>query len=159
MRLEADAGTSDVVDDLSDLLTLEHRNSKWTWSFNLVTEAEIAEPPNGYALEAFPEDFVAWVQRHPNFQVEGVMTVEVDEGTQIDVRVTSDSQRTFLMLGRVGWNMVAGEEIWRFIELDVSAERLLVFILSPTAEAIHLADVPEVEAIQDVLDSVEFLPS
>jgi hypothetical protein len=125
-----------VSEDYPDLVTLERTNADIPVSFNIVTQANLADPVSG-ELTPFPQDFIAWLRSDPDFRVGEPVPTSVAgvQGMQIDATPTWTSttatKKPFLMLSTSGWNIVTKPEKWRFILLDnVNGERLLILLIA-----------------------------
>ena len=128
-----------IAEDYGDLVTVRHKPTATDLAFNLVTTAEVADPldPEGKRVP-FPEDFMSWIQGHPDFAAgaPAPVTVAGYPGVRVDVTPiwTSNTahKKAFLRLKSTGWNLVTDPEKWRFIMLDdVEGERVLVLQISP----------------------------
>lgn len=146
-----------VSDDFTDLVTLESSQQDWSVSFNIVTSAQLADPADGHLIP-FPEDFAAWIQADPDFNVDQPTQVMVAgiNGIQMDAtpvwKSTTTNKKPFLTLRLSGWNIVTKPERWRFILLDnVHGEPLLILLI---ARADHFDDAAE--QVQTILDGVVF---
>jgi hypothetical protein len=146
-----------VSDDFTDLVTVDSSQGPWGLSFNIVTDAKLADPTNGQLIP-FPEDFVSWIQSDPDFKVDQPTQVTIGgiEGTQIDTtpiwQSTTTNKKEFLVLHLEKWNIVTEPERWRFIYMDdVNGERLLILLIA-AADQFDTA----VEEAQAVLDTVKF---
>lgn len=146
-----------VSEDFTDLVTLESSQQDWSVSFNLVTDAKIADPANEHHIP-FPEDFPDWIQADPDFDVDQPTQVMVAgvHGIQMDAtpvwKSTTTNKKPFLVLRLSGWNIVTKPERWRFVYIDnASGERLLILLIAP-ADQFDTA----VEQAQAVLNTVEF---
>jgi hypothetical protein len=146
-----------VSDDFTDLVTVDSSQGDWGVSFNLVTDAKLADPTNGQLIP-FPEDFVSWIQSNPDFKVGQPTKVTIGgiDGTQIDAtpvwQSDSTNKKQFLVLRSVNWNIVTNPERWRFIYLpNVNGERLLILLIA-AADQFNAAT----EEMQAVLNTVEF---
>jgi len=149
--------TSDwhVIDNYSDLLTLEHKETKWNLAFNLVDEATFVEPSTGLRIPA-PQDFAAWIKQNRLFKVEQPAKVQVGgiHGVQIDTTTTAKDLRPFLYLSGTRWNLVPSPEKWRFIWLDnVNGRKLLIFLISAPEQFDQAT-----QQAQAILDTVSFTP-
>jgi hypothetical protein len=146
-----------VSDDFADLVTVDSSHGGWGVSFNLVTDAKLADPANEHHIP-FPEDFVSWLQSNPDFKVGQPTKVTIGgiDGTQIDAtpvwQSDSTNKKQFLVLRSVNWNIVTNPERWRFIYLpNVNGERLLILLIA-AADQFNTAT----EEVQAVLNTVEF---
>ena len=146
-----------VSDDFVDLVTVDSSQGHWGVSFNLVTDARLANPADGQLIP-FPDDFVPWIQSDPDFKVEQPTKVTVGgiDATQIDATPVWQSRTTnhkrFLALRMENWNIVTQPERWRFIYLiDVNGEKLLILLI---AEANQFDNA--IEQAQAILNTVVF---
>lgn|GEM_PF-1470904 len=146
-----------VSDDFTDLVTMDSSQGNWGVSFNLVSDAELADPTNEQLIP-FPEDFVSWIQSNPDFQVEQPIKVTVGgiDGIQVDAtpvwQSTTTNKKQFLALRFENWNIVTSPERWRFIYLnDVNGKQLLIMLIA-AADQFNLAT----EQAQNILNTVEF---
>jgi hypothetical protein len=146
-----------ISDDYIDLVTVDSTAQDFGVAFNIVTNAELADPTDGH-LVPFPEDFVGWIKSDPDFNLgdQKQVTVSGINGLQIDAtpiwKSTTTNKKLFLMLRLNGWNIVTKPERWRFIVLDdVNGERLLILLIAP-ADQFNDA----VQQAQAILDSVVF---
>jgi hypothetical protein len=145
-----------VSEDYTDLVTIETSQHDWPVSFNIVTQAQLADPADGHLIP-FPEDFATWIMSDPDFKVgepQPVMVAGV-KGLQIDATPvwssTTTNKKPFLALRSSGWNIITKPERWRFIMLNVNGERLLILLIAPADEFDTAA-----QKAQGILDSVVF---
>ena len=146
-----------VSDDFVDLVTIDSSRGGWGVSFNLVTDAKLADPADERHIP-FPEDFVSWIQSNQDFEVGQPTKVTIGgiDGTQIDAtpvwQSDSTNKKQFLVLRSVNWNIVTSPERWRFIYFpNVNGDRLLVMLIA-AADQFDTAT----EQVQAVLNTVEF---
>jgi hypothetical protein len=146
-----------VSDDFTDLVTVDSSQGEWGVSFNLVTDARLANPSDGQLIP-FPEDFTGWIQSDPDFKVEQPTKVTVGgiDAIQIDATPVWQSSATnhkkFLALRLENWNIVTKPERWRFIYIDDANGARLLILLIAAADQFGTA----VEQAQAVLNTVKF---
>jgi hypothetical protein len=146
-----------VSDDFVDLVTIDSSQGDWGISFNLVTDAKLANPSDGQLIP-FPKEYVSWIQSNPDFKVDQPTRVTIGgiDGAQIDATPiwtsATTNKKQFLVLRLDNWNIVTKPERWRFIYLNnVNGERLLVMLIA-AADQFDTAT----EQAQAVLNTVEF---
>ncbi len=145
-----------LLDEYSDLFTLKIKGTGFSWElgFNLVTDAQIADP-NSSATIRWPDDFAAYLQSNQYFEAGQPMPVTVGgvKGIQIDALVKNIGQkRTFIALKSTDWLYLDVTEKWRFIMLDdINGQRLLITMNAPPDGFSKAAELE-----QKVLDTVVF---
>ena len=115
-----------VIDDLTDLVTVQATKADWNVAFNIVTDAKVADPVSGVQIP-FPEDFASWIKSNPDFKADEPTEVTVAgiKGLQIDAVPMTTKQKDFLYNRAGKWNIIPSPVGWRFIMLnDVNGERL-----------------------------------